>query len=34
MSFQRHHIIVAIVAIVTALAFLLWYAPQLGFLAR
>jgi hypothetical protein len=34
MNFQRHHIIAATVAIVTALAFLLWYAPQLGFLAR
>jgi hypothetical protein len=34
MGFQRHHIIAAIVAIVTALAFLLWYAPQIGFLSR
>jgi hypothetical protein len=34
MSFQRHHIIAAIVAIVTGIAFLLWFAPQLGFLAR
>ena len=34
MNFQRHHIIAAIVAIITAVAFLLWYAPQLGFLAR
>jgi hypothetical protein len=34
MEFQRHHVIAAIVAIVTAIAFLLWFAPQLGFLAR
>jgi len=34
MSFQRHHIIAGIVAIVTAIAFLMWFAPQLGFLTR
>jgi hypothetical protein len=31
---KRHHIIAAAIAIITALAFVLWYAPQIGFLAR
>jgi len=29
---KRHHIIVGLIAIVTAIAFLLWYAPSLRFL--
>ena len=34
MGLKRHHIIAGAIAIVTAAAFLLWYAPQIGFLAR
>jgi hypothetical protein len=34
LDFHRHHIIFAIVAIITAVAFLLWFAPQLGWIAR
>jgi hypothetical protein len=34
LDFHRHHIIFAVVAIITAIAFLLWYAPLLGFLSH
>ncbi len=34
MDFHRHHIVFGIVAIIVAVAFLFWYAPQIGFLAR
>jgi hypothetical protein len=31
---KRHHIIAGAIAIVTAVAFLLWYAPQIGWIGR
>ena len=34
MEWQRHHTIVAIVAIVVAIAFLMLFAPSLGWITR
>jgi len=34
LRWQRHHIIVAIVALFVAAAFLMLFAPSLGFLTR
>jgi hypothetical protein len=34
MDWHRHHLFFAVVAIIVAAAFLAWFAPQIGFLAR
>jgi hypothetical protein len=34
MQWQRHHTIAAIIAIIVAIAFLMLYAPSLGWVTR